>query len=793
MMKIYLLFLAILFAGSSTLSAQTPHRTCGTVEHLEWLKQQDPALSQRMQDIENFTQIYMAAHPSEARTIVTIPVVVHVVYNTSSQNISDAQVQAQISQLNQDYARTNSDAGNTPSVWQSTAVNTNVQFCLAQRDPNGNATTGIIHKSTSVTSFSQNDNVKHSANGGDDAWAAGSYLNLWVCNLGGGLLGYAQFPGGASSTDGVVILYSAIGSIASPSSGAPYNLGRTATHEVGHWLNLNHIWGDDGGACTGTDNVGDTPNQAGENYGCPAYPHTDACTASSPGVMFMNYMDYTDDNCMNMFTSGQSSRMNSLFASGGARYSITTSLGCTPPSGGSCGTPSGLSATSITTSSATLNWISVSGATSYNIQYRPTGTSTWTSTTSTTNSKAVSFLTASTQYEFQVQTVCSSGSSAYSASATFTTSSSGGGSYCASNGTTNSYEWIDYILLGSISRTSGADAGGYYNATSLTTNVSTSSSYTLTFSAGMSGGTYTEYWSVFIDWNRDGDFADAGETAYSTSSSSTGNLTATISVPSTASIGTTRMRVSMHYNSAPPSCGSFDYGEVEDYTLNIQQGSGGSCTESYESNNTLATAAAIPVNTNITSQISTSTDYDYFSFANNSTQKNIKVTLTTLPGDYDLKLYSPTGSLLSTSQNGGTTSETIIYNTSTIGTYKAYVYGYSGAYSNTKCYTLNCAISSSTFRLDPNIAISGIEEGSLSLYPNPVQNTMNVKFSVLKSSDISIYIVDMVGRLVSQSSVHAFEGENSYALDLNKLNNGLYVMQLQNGSGKTFAKFMIEK
>jgi hypothetical protein len=366
MKKLFLTTLSILLLSALSFA----QRNCGTMEHLEWLKQSDPILSQRMNDIETYTQSYLAAHPEEVRAVVTIPVVVHVLYNSTAQNISDAQVQAQISQLNADFARLNSDAGNTPSVWQSTAANTEIQFCLAQRDPNGNATNGIIHKSTTKTSFSDNDDMKRNSTGGSDPWAAGSYLNIWSCNLGGGLLGYAQFPGGSTATDGVVVLYSSIGSISQPGTATPYHLGRTLTHEVGHWVNLYHIWGDDGTGCTGSDQVTDTPNQGGASSGCPAYPKTDGCTASSPGVMFMNYMDYTNDNCMNMFTLGQKSRAQALFGTGGARASLLSSLGCTPPST-TCGTPSGLNASSITSSSATLNWSSASGATSYNVQYRP--------------------------------------------------------------------------------------------------------------------------------------------------------------------------------------------------------------------------------------------------------------------------------------------------------------------------------------------------------------------------------------------------------------------------------------
>lgn len=302
---------------------------CGVMHHLQVQIQQDPTVQVRMQQIEMQTQQFVAQYNhNNNRTVITIPVVVHVVYGNASQNISDAFIQAQIAQLNLDYARLNTDASNTPSAFQGVAVNTGIQFCLASRDPNGNTTTGITRTSTNVSSWTDDDAVKHASSGGADAWPAASYLNIWACNLGSGLLGYAQFPGGAAATDGVVVLYSSVGSMANPTNATPYNMGRTATHEVGHWLNLYHIWGDDNGSCNGSDNVTDTPNQSDSNFGCPNFPHTDNCTASSPGVMFMNYMDYVDDNCMNMFTSGQSARMNAIFATGGARHSILASTGC---------------------------------------------------------------------------------------------------------------------------------------------------------------------------------------------------------------------------------------------------------------------------------------------------------------------------------------------------------------------------------------------------------------------------------------------------------------------------------
>lgn len=782
-------FLVVLLLTSGVLSAQK--RNCGTMEHLQWLQQHNPNLAERMSTIENATQAYIASNAGETRVVVTIPVVVHVLYNTTAQNISDAQVQAQISQLNADFARTNTDAGSTPSVWQSIAANTEVQFCLAQRDPNGNATTGIIHKSTTVTSFSTNDNMKFNSSGGSDAWPASSYLNIWICNIGGGILGYAQFPGGAAATDGVVLLYSSVGSLASPGTASPYNKGRTGTHEVGHWLNLYHIWGDDGTSCSGSDQCSDTPNQADENYGCPTFP-TVSCSNGPNGDMFMNYMDYTDDGCMNMFTAGQKARMQALFASGGARLALASSLGCTPPST-SCGTPSGLSASAITSSSATVSWTAVSGATSYNVQYKLSSSSTWTTTTSTTTSKALSGLTASSTYNYQVQAVCASGSSSYSAASSFTTSSAGGTTYCASNGISQTYEWIDYVSLGSIARTSGADAGGYYNGTGTSTNVTKGSAYTITTSAGFSGSTYAEQWAVFCDWNADGDFTDAGETAASFSSSGTGNNTASITIPSTASTASTRMRVSMKYGAAPTSCESFAEGEVEDYNLNIQAGGGGGCTESYESNNTSGTAKPVTVGSNVLSQISTSTDKDWYSFANTSTNKNIKVTLTTLPADYDIKLYNPSGTNVKTSQLGGTSSETIIYNTSTVGTYKIQVYGYNGAFSNSQCYTMLVQTSATAFRYEAGEMVGDVnpDKELISVYPNPAYQHVNIEFNSLEKGDVQLKVYNLLGQLMYAESVLAIDGKNIVNLNINSFRNGTYIVEVISNNEALRKEFVV--
>ena len=291
------------------LNAQQTKR-CGTMEHHEWLLKTNPQYAESFQQNESSMRKWIQNHPQQRSNAApdTIPVVVHVVYKTALQNISDAQVRSQIDVLNEDWGKTNADTINTPLAFQALAGSMPYRFVLARRDPNGNATSGIVRVLTATNSFTTNNAMKFSAQGGSDSWDVDTYLNIWVCNMSGGILGYAEFPTATSSnTFGYVCLYNAFGRVGTLMN--TYNLGRTTTHEIGHCFNLFHIWGDDGTSCTGSDQVMDTPNQAGENYGCPAYPRLDACATVAPGAMTMNYMDYTDDACMNMFTLGQAVRM----------------------------------------------------------------------------------------------------------------------------------------------------------------------------------------------------------------------------------------------------------------------------------------------------------------------------------------------------------------------------------------------------------------------------------------------------------------------------------------------------
>lgn len=293
-----------------------PVNRCGVNEHEQWLQSKDPKRAYQREQFNQMVNDYADQLLASKTTLpnINIPIVVHLVYKTAAQNISDAQIISQIDILNQDFNRQNPDTANTPVPFLPIAGVANVSFCLATVDPAGNPTTGIERRLTTVNSFNTNDAVKSFASGGLDAWDPSQYFNVWVCNLGGGLLGYGEFPTNQlSNSYGVVIGYNYFGNIGNVS--APYNLGRTATHELGHCFNLFHIWGDDGTACTGSDQCADTPNQAGENYTCPGFPSI-SCNNGPNGDMWMNYMDYSDDACMNMFTAGQVARMLAVLNNG---------------------------------------------------------------------------------------------------------------------------------------------------------------------------------------------------------------------------------------------------------------------------------------------------------------------------------------------------------------------------------------------------------------------------------------------------------------------------------------------
>jgi hypothetical protein len=298
--------------GDAALS-QITDRTCISNDLLVAQLAADPTLRSRREALESFTRDVIANGTVNnlKATTITIPVVVNVVYNTTAENISTEQIQSQIDVLNEDFNKQNRDVRGVPSIYKAVIGDVGIHFVLSS----------VERRQTNKKTWIS-DAVKYTQLGGIDATDPEHKLNIWACNLGKNLLGYAYYPGTVPAPiDGVVILYSAFGSREKYPGGTyinNYDLGRTATHEVGHWMNLIHIWGDDGGSCAGSDLVDDTPNQADENYRCPEFP---SISCNNSGDMSMNYMDYTYDRCMYMFSKGQEARSLAVFAPGAPRAS----------------------------------------------------------------------------------------------------------------------------------------------------------------------------------------------------------------------------------------------------------------------------------------------------------------------------------------------------------------------------------------------------------------------------------------------------------------------------------------
>jgi uncharacterized protein YdeI (BOF family) len=348
-----------------------------------------------------------------------------------------------------------------------------------------------------------------------------------------------------------------------------------------------------------------------------------------------------------MFTNGQKTRM--LASLNTTRASLLTSQGCVPPATGSCGVPSGLSATSVTTSTATLNWAAVSGANNYSVQYKATSSGTWLTGSATGTSLAISGLSASTAYEFQVMANCTGSSSAFSASSNFSTTAA-------------------------------------------------------------------------------------------------------------------------------------------------------SCTDVYESNNSRANAKSIPVNTNITARIGSSTDKDWFVFSTVSGATNIKVVLDQLPLDYDLNLYNSSGTLLTTSQLGGTAAETIIRNTTSPATYYVRVIGYSGAFSTTSCYNLRVNTSASTFRsselieyVEGNINLEKVNSSNgIVVFPNPVQDELQLNFMSEESAMTEVTLMDLMGKVIETRTLEAQDGLNNMTFSTSVLENGIYLIRFIQDDETQVRKFIVK-
>jgi hypothetical protein len=315
MLKMYRFFLFYCFFISSFAYLQAQH--CATPDSAIWRKPN-------------------TAFQKMPSGILTIPVVVHVVWKDDEDNISNEQIQSQIDALNRDFQQKN-DQSKITSDFLPLAANVGIEFCLAKTDPKGKATTGITRTKTSYDNVWQTmgttlnnptprRRIYYTILEGRDAWDTKKYLNIWVGKLGGGKAGYGTFPNAIKSedVDGIVVDPNFFGTIGTAANNAGFNLGRTAVHEVGHYLNLLHPWGNgiSNFNCSSDDMVDDTPKQEEAISNCP----NTFVFHCGKKVMTMNFMNFVYDDCMSMFTNGQKTRM--LDALMAFRGELLTSSAC---------------------------------------------------------------------------------------------------------------------------------------------------------------------------------------------------------------------------------------------------------------------------------------------------------------------------------------------------------------------------------------------------------------------------------------------------------------------------------
>lgn len=319
-------FFTLILLGYCCVSASAQEGSrCQHSEAVQALISQDSHQAISIQDAHDYVNEIISQRTSTAGTVYQIPVVVHVIYNTVEQNISEASIYSQLDVLNEDYRKLNSDVSDVPSHFTGEAADVEIEFCLAHVDPNGAWSNGITRTETTMAQWSgSSTGMMSNASGGHDPWPHTEYLNIWVVSLNPQFLGYAYPPG--ANPNGMVIGYKNFGTVGSYLSNI-YDGGRTATHEIGHWLDLHHPWGPgaDNSDCTASDLVDDTPVQAEPNYNCPSGNQI-SCDNGPNGDMYMNFLDYVNDDCMHMFTEGQKTRMRAALE--GPRSSILTSQGC---------------------------------------------------------------------------------------------------------------------------------------------------------------------------------------------------------------------------------------------------------------------------------------------------------------------------------------------------------------------------------------------------------------------------------------------------------------------------------
>ncbi|WP_159684213.1 GEVED domain-containing protein [Flavobacterium sp. 9R] len=498
---------------------------------------------------------------------------------------------------------------------------------------------------------------------------------------------------------------------------------------------------------------------------------------------------------------------------------LTETLGGTPPGGTpSCATPSGVTASAITNTSATISWTSTT-ATSYTVRYKTTAATAWTTLPNTTStSSALTGLTLGTSYNVEVIGNCTSGASTAGTAQFITTGGTTVITYCASKGNSAATEWISKVVIGTINNTSGAN-GGYADFSAQSTSIAKGTATTLTLTPGFSA-TRSLYWKVYIDYNNNGLFTDSGEDVYGVFSSST--LTPSITVPASAVAGPIRMRVIVSYNAITSPCGTYNYGETEDYTLNV----GGTTTPpatycaSKGNSATSEWISKVAIGT-ISNTSGKNGGYADFSAQSTTITKGTAATLTLTPGfsatrslywkvfvDYNnngqftdageevYSVYSsstltPSITAPASAVTGAVRMRVIVsYNsiTSPCGTYN---------YGETEDYTLNITTSAAkaialkeAINEDTVVVENDATSKKIAVYPNPAREDFNIEFDSKKEDKVSIHIFSLSGNEEKNIEVKSEKGANRIRTTTNGLVPGHYIVKVIR-SGEVLTSKMI--
>lgn len=565
---IFVLFLTTFAALNA--EAQTSQREkCEHLPQYQRLMQQTtPLQKQKMEkarkSLENFTQRFASQHKNQRTTgtALTIPVVFHVVHDNGEENIADAQIIEAVKQINEDFSAQNPEISDVVPAFQNIVADAGIQFELAKKDPNGNPTTGITRTQSSLTTNGGNIALKELIR-----WPRNMYLNIWIVRSSDGRngSGFAYYPASTEGEyevyDGVVASHWAVGRTGT----AVWTHYKLLTHEIGHWANLKHTWGDQTSngmrrGCNYDDGVNDTPNTTGTT-GCDL---TQESCSSLDNTQ--NYMDYS--NCPNMFTEGQKTRMlaalNSSVAGRNNLWSAAN-IEATLGSGGGSTAP-----TAAFTTSNTNIGIGQSVVFTDQSSNNPTAWA-WTfeggsPASSNAQNPSITYNTAGT-YTVSLTATNADGSGTLAKTGYIVVSDGNGISYCTASAETTS-EHITRVQIGNIDNTSGSS--GYTDYTSMSASISAGSSANITVNASRSWG--KSKLSIWVDWNQDGDFDDNGEV---TTDIGRQPYNLTLNAPANATTGSTRMRIRLSYGTALSTpCGAGATGEVEDYSISVNGANG---------------------------------------------------------------------------------------------------------------------------------------------------------------------------------------------------------------------------